>query len=57
MEQTFKQFTEEQNLIANMAAAGITGKTLNETETVEMTLEQLFAEHDKIRSRNAAKKL
>ena len=57
MEQTFKQFTEEQNLIANLAAAGITGKTLNETETVEMTLEQLFAEHDKIRSRNAAKKL
>jgi hypothetical protein len=59
--QTLKEFIaeeqEEQNLVDNMAAAGVNLESLNECEMDEMTLEQLFAEHQKIRDRNAAKSL
>jgi len=39
-----------------MAVAGVTGQTLNESEMIEMTLEQLFTEHDKIRAKNKVRR-
>ena len=44
--QTLKEFIaeeqEEQNLVDNMAAAGITAETINEGEETEMTIGELF---------------